>query len=163
MIGLLHGQRISPQSQQGLAAMLDGIRKMTIKARYLPLSFTRESQIIVAICLVDLAVTLALLSSSTAREGNPLMNFYLEFGVGAFVIAKLCLLFLPIFVAEWCRQFRPQFVRRMLRLTIVAYLGTYTLLFLQHNVPVILADHLYDDSELSPPRVRTAHVISRQK
>ncbi len=107
------------------------------------MSFTRESQIIVAICLVDLVVTLALLSTATAREGNPLMDFYLQFGVGAFVLAKLCLLFLPIFIAEWCRQFRPQFVRRMLRLTIVAYLGIYTLLFLQHNVPVLMADRLH--------------------
>lgn len=102
--------------------------------------FTRESQIIVVICLLDLIVTLALITSPDVQEGNPLMNFYLQFGVAAFVIAKLCLLFAPIFIAEYCRQYKPLFVRRMLRVAIVAYVGIYTVLFVQHNVPVLLAE-----------------------
>lgn len=116
------------------------------------MSITRESQIIAVICLVDLAVTLALLTNTDVREGNPLMGFYLQWGVSAFVIAKLCLLFLPIFVAEWCAQFRPAFTKRMLRFAIVAYVGTYALLFLQHNVPVLLAD-------ASEPRIRAVQVV----
>lgn len=118
------------------------------------MSFTRESQVIVVICLVDLVVTLALLSTPHVQEGNPLMKYYLNQGVAAFVIAKLCLLFLPIFVAEWCRQYRPLFVRRCLRFTIIAYVGTYLLLFLQHNVPVIMADNLYQ-----PPSAAVANAL----
>lgn len=107
----------------------------------MPVSLTRESQIIAVICLVDLVVTLALLASTpNVSEGNPLMNFYLQFGVGAFVIAKLCLLFAPIFIVEYCRQYRPRFARNMLRMAIIAYLGTYALLFVRYNVPVLLAD-----------------------
>ncbi len=112
-------------------------------ARCCSVSFTRESKILSVICLVDLAVTLALLSTSSVQEGNPLMNFYLQWGVGAFIIVKLCLLILPIFVAEWCGQYRPKFVRKMLRFAIAAYVGTYALLFVQHNVPVLLADGLH--------------------
>ncbi len=105
------------------------------------MSLTRESTIITVICLVDLAVTLALLAHSpNVSEGNPLMNFYLQFGVGAFVVAKLCLLFAPIFIVEYCRQYRPRFAQNMLRMAIVAYVGTYALLFLQYNVPVLFAD-----------------------
>ena len=118
------------------------------------MSFTRESQVITVICLIDLVVTLALLRAPYVQEGNPLMKFYLHYGVTAFVVAKLCLLFLPIFVAEWCRQYRPLFVRRCLRFTIAAYVGTYMLLFVQHNVPVLMADDLD-----SPPDAAVASVL----
>lgn len=123
------------------------------------MSFTRESQIITLICLVDLAVTLVLLSSSRADEGNPLMNFYLQFGTAAFILAKLCLLFLPIFIAEWCRQYRPQFVQRAMRLAIAAYLGVYAVLFLQHNVPVLLEDSGYKMEAPQSSGVQTAYVL----
>ncbi len=117
---------------------------MNNKERYRPVSLTRESQIITAICLLDLAVTLALLAHSpNVSEGNPLMSFYLQFGVGAFIMVKLCLLFAPIFIVEWCRQFRPRFARNMLRVAIVAYVGSYTVMFLQVNMPVLLADGLH--------------------
>lgn len=129
----------TPQIYQSDISHGEGTSKYITSTRYRPVTLTRESQIIVGICLLDLVVTLALLSSSMASEGNPLMNFYLKFGVGAFVAAKLCLLFAPIFIAEYCRQFRPKFVRRCLRLCIVAYLGIYGVLFLQHNVPVLMA------------------------
>ena len=59
---------------------------------------------------------------------------------------KLGLLFLPILVAAWCAQFQPVFTKKMLRFAIVAYIGLYGLLFLHHNVPVLLAD-------VSSPRI----------
>lgn len=110
-------------------------------------SITRESQIIALICLADLAATLALLSHANVREGNPVMGYYLQWGVYAFVLAKLSLLFLPILVAAWCAQFKPLFTKRMLRFAIVAYVGLYALLFLQHNVPALMADA----AEARPP------------
>lgn len=114
------------------------------------LSITRESQIIALICLADLAATLVLLSRCNVREGNPVMGFYLQWGVCAFVAAKLGLLFLPILVAAWCAQFQPVFTKKMLRFAIVAYIALYGLLFLHHNVPVLLAD-------VSSPSVAAAH------
>ncbi|MGC8861752.1 MAG: DUF5658 family protein [Armatimonadota bacterium] len=98
------------------------------------LKLTRESIVLIAICVVDLASTLFLLRVHGAREGNPLMAFYLRYGVGTFVLMKLTLIFLPVFVAEWSRQYRPRFVRFMLRAAIVTYAGVYLMLFLTINV-----------------------------
>ena len=118
----------------------------SVHTRPRALSITRESQIIALICLADLAATLVLLSHCNVREGNPVMGFYLQWGVCAFVAAKLGLLFFPILVAAWCAQFQPVFTKKMLRFAIVAYVGLYGLLFLHHNVPVLLAD-------VSSPRI----------
>ena len=98
------------------------------------MKLTRESMVLIAICVVDLASTLILLRSNSASEGNPLMSFYLRYGVGTFVLMKLTLIFLPIFIAEWSKQYRPRFVRFMLRAAIATYAGMYLALFLTINV-----------------------------
>ncbi len=97
----------------------------------------KESVILIGICLFDLLTTLFLLGNNHATEGNPLMAYYLKGGAGTFVAAKLILLFLPIFIAEWCRQFRPNFVQKMLRGAIIGYVGIYVLLFLGINYPAL--------------------------
>lgn len=98
------------------------------------MTLTRESMVLMAICAFDLASTLLLLNTHRALEGNPLMSFYLRYGVGTFVLMKLTLILLPIFIAEWSKQYRPRFVRLMLRAAIATYLGTYLVLFLTINV-----------------------------
>ena len=98
------------------------------------MTLTRESQVLIVICILDLASTLFLLNTTGVREGNPLMSFYLRYGVAVFVMAKLSLVVLPLFVAEWSRQYRPQFVRLMLRAAIAVYLGLYLAVFLSVNV-----------------------------
>ena len=98
------------------------------------MSLTKESQVLIIICLVDLLSTLALLSHGRALEGNPLMSFYLRFGVWVFVSVKLALVFLPIFIVEWSMRYRPRFVRMMLRTAIAAYVAMYLLVFLSVNV-----------------------------
>ena len=90
--------------------------------------------VLIAICVIDLVSTLFLLHTHAAWEGNPLMSYYLRYGVGTFVLMKLTLIFLPVFIAEWSRQYRPRFVRFMLRVAIAAYAGTYLMLFLTINV-----------------------------
>ncbi len=100
------------------------------------MTLTRESMVLIAICAADLLSTLFLLQSHGAREGNPLMAFYLRYGVGTFVMMKLTLMILPVFIAEWSKQYRPRFVRLMLRTAIVTYVGTYMLLFLTVNLGV---------------------------
>jgi hypothetical protein len=104
------------------------------------MKLTRESLLLLGICAIDLVVTLLLLKKGTAWEGNPLMGFYLRYGVGTFVMMKLTLILLPIFIAEGSRQYRPRFVRVMLRATIAVYLGTYLLLFVSVNLVPIVAD-----------------------
>lgn len=103
------------------------------------MTLTKESLLLIGICTADLASTLLLLNSGGAVEGNPLMSFYLRYGIGAFVMVKLSLVFLPIFIAEWGKQYKPKFVRWMLRATIATYLGMYLVVFLTVNVGRVLA------------------------
>lgn len=98
------------------------------------MSLMKESLILIAIGMLDLVITLALLGHGRAVEGNPIMAYYLQFGVGAFVLAKLALLFLPIFIAEWSKRYKPRFVRLMMRGAITAYVGVYLILFVSVNV-----------------------------
>lgn len=89
------------------------------------LTISRESIILVAICVVDLGLTLLLVNRYNALEANPLMGFFLRRGVWSFVLAKLVVfLAAPLAIAEWCRLYRPDFVRRMLRVAIVLYVLT---------------------------------------
>lgn len=103
----------------------EGVAEMTL---------TKESLVLIGICTLDLASTLLLLNTGSALEGNPLMAYYLRYGIGTFVMVKLALIFLPVFVAEWSKQYRPRFVRFMLRTAIGFYVGTYVILFLTVNV-----------------------------
>lgn len=104
------------------------------------MTLTKESLFLIGICTFDLASTLMLLNSGGAMEGNPLMSFYLRYGIGTFVLVKLALIFLPIFVAEWGKQYRPRFVRIMLRATIATYLGIYLIAFLTINVERLMSN-----------------------
>ena len=99
------------------------------------MSLMKESVILIGICLADLLATLFMIGNGGAREGNPVMAYYLKAGTGSFVMAKLVLLFLPIFIAEGCRQFKPKFVQRMLQLAILGYVGVYIMLFVGVNYP----------------------------
>jgi len=104
------------------------------------ITLMKESQVLVAVCLADLLATLLLVGRHHASEGNPLMAYYLSMGLGTFVLVKLGLVILPIFVVEYSKQFAPRFARNLVRLAIVAYVGTYLLLFLGVNVKPILAE-----------------------
>lgn len=126
---------------------MDALRKTLM-------TLTRESMLLIGICTFDLASTLLLISSGGAIEGNPLMSYYLKYGIGTFVMVKLSLVFLPIFIAEWGKQYKPTFVRFMLRATIATYLGMYLLVFLMVNI-ARLAPHVLISQE---PSTRIASV-----
>lgn len=99
---------------------------------------SRESWIIATICLVDLVLTCIWIRGHSAREGNPIMNFYLQHGMPMFVASKLALIAGPLLILEWARHKRPQFVTRVARFTIAAYLGAYGIMFLRVNVPTLM-------------------------
>lgn len=106
------------------------------------MKLTKESMLLIIIGITDLIATLMLLQHGKANEGNPLMAFYLNYGIGTFIMMKLTLVVLPIFIAEWSRQYRPAFVRLMMRAAIGAYVGTYLLLFLTINIaPAVANNH----------------------
>lgn len=84
-----------------------------------------ETAAIALICCVDLLTTLFWVSQGKAKEGNPVMAYFLQIGTGAFISAKV-LTFAPALVAaEWYRQRNPAFVKRLLQWVIVAYLAIY--------------------------------------
>ena len=115
------------------------------------MTLTKESILLIGIATVDLAVTLLLLGADAASEGNPLMAYHLRYGIGTFVMVKLSLIFFPIVIAEWCKQYKPEFVRFMLRAAIVTYVGVYIVLFLSVNVVGVSAGRHAD------PPVPTAY------
>lgn len=99
----------------------------------------RESLALAAICMADLLSTLVLVGRDYASEGNPIMAYYLQIGIGVFILVKLLLVILPVFVLEWAKQFAPQFTKRLTRVAIVAYVSLYFVLFLGFNVNPLIA------------------------
>lgn len=93
-----------------------------------------ETYILLGICLLDLASTVWLIATNQAVEGNPIMSFYVDHGLWALVVAKTSIAALALFIAEWGRRHRPQFVHGVLRFAILAYLGMYVLAFLNTNM-----------------------------
>jgi hypothetical protein len=90
---------------------------------------------LLAICTLDMVSSAWLFHRGYATEYNPLLRAAAEAGTGSFVLAKL-LSFLPaLAVAEWYRRIRPDFVRRMLRWTIAAYLLIYALGLVRQFLP----------------------------
>ena len=98
------------------------------------MTLAKESLLLIVICMTDLLSTMVLLSNGQAVEGNPIMAYYLNYGIGAFVAVKLVLIFFPVYIAEWGMQYKPQFVRTVLRATIGLYIGLYLLVVLALNV-----------------------------
>ncbi len=86
---------------------------------------TRESALLITICLIDLISTLVLITLDLAYEGNPIMDYYLSHGMGVFILAKVAFIVFPIFIAEWSFRYNPIFVKNMLRAAIAAYIFAY--------------------------------------
>jgi hypothetical protein len=104
------------------------------------MTLMRESWILMGVCLADLATTLTLIGGRRFSEGNPLMSYYLDLGVWAFVLVKLLLIVMPLVLAEYSKQFRPVFVRSMLRFAIVVYVTTYVTLFAGVNLRPMVSE-----------------------
>lgn len=88
-----------------------------------------------AVMLIDTAVTLWLLAHGRAIEGNPLMTFYVRQGLGFVMAAKLSLVVGPLTIMEWARRERPRLVRIALRFALVVYTGLFLLGLLRPPIP----------------------------
>src|SRR5258706_4412884 len=87
-----------------------------------------ESGLLAAICSADMISTLWLVANGYARESNPILVFYLNHGGAVCFAAVKTLLFVgPLFLLELIRRQRPQVVRGLLRVGIVAYIAIYGL------------------------------------
>jgi hypothetical protein len=120
------------------------------------MKIAKETWIILAIGLVDLATTILFIRSNGAQEANPLFKRYWEMGLAAFVVAKVALLVGPLYVLEWARKRNPHFVSLALRTAIVAYIAMYGVGYyrLNHVVrPQTDLSDLFEPAVHLPPRV----------
>jgi hypothetical protein len=111
--------------------------------------------ILAAMGILDLTMTVCLLTYTEADEANPLMSRFLSFGIGAFILAKLASLILPLAFIEFARRRRPLFVQRATICGIAAY-GALLLAGIAHfNYPRL------DRPDLGNDYVRTRIAAAR--
>jgi hypothetical protein len=89
--------------------------------------------LLAALCLFDLWLTVVLIQQGVATEGNPVLRFYLDAGLPAFIAGKLLLSLVPVFCLCVLRQQRPHFVRKAERAGILLYILCYVVEGLQLN------------------------------
>ncbi|HEY0868630.1 MAG TPA: DUF5658 family protein [Fimbriimonas sp.] len=80
---------------------------------------------IAAICLIDTAITVVLVTSGVAVEANPLLNWSFRYGAAMFVAAKTFWFLPPLLVIEAMRARNDRFVKFALRFGLVGYLLVY--------------------------------------
>ncbi len=112
-----------------------------------------ESWAIILVCVADLLTTIALITRGLAEEGNPIMRFYLQYGLMPFALAKLVLVLAPVVIIEWGRRHRPQTVKRLARLGVAGYLSFYAVMFFTINVPSIITASRFDREAIEMPAV----------
>lgn len=91
----------------------------------LNIHISRESYVLGAICAADMISTILLVRSGRAIEANPLLTPFMERGLVCFFFAKSMLFMVPLFALELLRNKRPEFVKKMLRVGIAAYVLSY--------------------------------------
>jgi hypothetical protein len=89
------------------------------------LTISRESLVLISICLADAVLTIILVSLGLAVEANPLMARCLQYGVAAFFLAKMATTMPVVALAEWYRKQNPEFVKKTLQMGIAIYIGLY--------------------------------------
>ncbi|MHB1001932.1 MAG: DUF5658 family protein [Armatimonadota bacterium] len=89
-----------------------------------------ESYIILIVNIIDLFITFYLVESGKAREGNPIMAFYLQIGWIPLMLLKMGMTGTVILISEWAKEYHPVFVRNMLRFAVIAYIVMYIIAFL---------------------------------
>ena len=92
-----------------------------------------ETVFISVICLLDLITTLFWVSQGQAREGNPVMAYFLGLGAGPFVLAKVSMFVPALVAAEWYRPYNPTLVGRALKWTCIGYVALYAMGVLGHH------------------------------
>lgn len=95
-----------------------------------------ETICLALLSMLDLLVTVLLISAGVAEEANPLMAFFLRFGLGSFCLAKLLLVAVPLLTAEWYRRYNERLVVSTLRFVLAAYVLVYIVGVLYCNRPL---------------------------
>lgn len=94
----------------------------------------RETWLMLAIGLADLASTIYLVRHGLVREANPVMAWYLvHFGMWAFCAAKTTRLVCPLMILEWVRRVKPHLGVWALRIALLGYIVLYLSVMWQSN------------------------------
>ena len=88
-------------------------------------ALARETLLLGLVCSADLLLTAILISTGRFTEANPILAHYLQYGLGAMCLVKLASYTVPLALAEWYRQYKPEFVTRLLRVTLFLYVAGY--------------------------------------
>jgi len=91
-------------------------------------SIVRLVYILAVLILVDMTATLFWISNNLATEANPLMDFFLQFSPLLFVLAKLGLSGVGIYILYY---FRKRFKNRVFRILLVLNIVYFTV-FIYH-------------------------------
>ena len=98
---------------------------------------SEESVAIAFLCLLDLITTLYWVSQGQAREGNPLLAYFLDMGAPWFIAVKVLTFAPALTLAEWYRQHKPELVTRLLRWVAASYVVLYIAGILAHRGQVV--------------------------
>lgn len=94
----------------------------------------RETWLLLAIGLADLASTVYLVRHGLVREANPVMAWYLvHFGMWVFCAAKTTMLVCPLMILEWVRRVKPYLGLWALRIALLGYIVLYLSIVWQSN------------------------------
>lgn len=99
----------------------------------------RANVLLVMIGLADLITTLFWLATGQATEVNPIMAAVLATSLVLFIFVKVATLGAYVATIEWYRRHRnASFARLVSRVTLIAYVGVYTVSFAAVNADVLL-------------------------
>lgn len=97
-------------------------------------TISAESLVLISVCLADMLSTMYYVGAGVAVEQNPIMAYFMNIGMGIFVIAKL-FSFIPFIVAvEIYRRNNPLFALKAIRLAIAAYVIVFIVCTIGCNI-----------------------------
>ncbi len=97
-------------------------------------TLSRESIVLMLICLADMFSTLIFVCTGHAVEHNPIMAACLNRSAALFLVVKTASFVPFIAIIEWYRRRKPVFARLASRTAIVLYLFVYLILCVRVNL-----------------------------
>ena len=94
---------------------------------------SKETSILLLICILDTFSTAILWMTGVIREANPLMAWVLSIGLETFYLIRFGIIFLLAAIAEWYMKYNPLFVKRVMHIGIAVYIGLYIISFVSVN------------------------------
>jgi len=80
---------------------------------------------IVALCMVDLFLTLVAVLTGKAIEANPMLAWSFEYGPMGFALAKVASFIPGIWAIEMCRLYNSRFAALASRAVVYGYIAVY--------------------------------------